>query len=149
MPCDDQDRQLFAAATSVSVGNGERALFWESTWLGPLPPKAIAPSLFARCRCKNHIVKDALQGQKWIYDIRRPPLSDANIFEFRRLWNMLNEAQVSLQPDVPDSITWKKSHSGTYSAAAAYKLQFVGRIGSDLENMFWKAWAPPRCKFFT
>ncbi|XBI38060.1 hypothetical protein VPH35_123221 [Triticum aestivum] len=37
LPCDDQDRQLFAAATSVTIGNGERATFLESTWLGPLP----------------------------------------------------------------------------------------------------------------
>ena len=87
-----------------------------------MPPKAMAPSLFARCRCKNHTVKDALQGQKWIQDIHRPPLSDANIFESRRLWNMINEAQIMLQPDVPDSITWKTTHSSTYSAVAAYKL---------------------------
>ena len=136
LPCDDHDRQLFAVATTVCIGNGERALFWESTWLGLMPPKVIAPSLFARCRCKNRTVKEALQGQKWIQDIRRPPLSDANIFEFRRLWNMINEAQISPQPDAPDSITWKTSTTGTYSVAAAYKLQFAGWIRSDYATMF-------------
>ena len=56
---------------------------------------------------------------------------------------------VSSKPDVPDSITWKTTASGSYRAAAAYILQFAGRIDSNYATMFWKAWAPPRCKFFT
>lgn len=101
-----------------------------------MSPKTIAPSLFARSRCKKCTVKEALQGHKWIQDIPRPPLPDDNISEFRTLWNLISEDGIMLQLDVLDSITWKTSPSGIYSAAAAYRLQFVDRIEPDYANMF-------------
>ena len=32
-PCNKHDRELFAAATVVTVGDGEMATFWKSSWL--------------------------------------------------------------------------------------------------------------------
>lgn len=142
LPYDERDRDLFAAATTVTIENGETASFWESTWLGPLPLRALAPSLFLRSRAKARMVKDALQDHRWIRDIRRPPLSDENIADFRRLWNLVRAASINLNSGASDSITWKTTPSGAYYVAAAYKLQFVGRIDSPFPDMFWQAWAP-------
>jgi len=52
-PNDDTDRSLFNAATQVTVGDGKKATFWESSWLDGLPPKVIAPDLFQASRRKK------------------------------------------------------------------------------------------------
>ena len=45
-PCNTNDKELFAAATKVTIGNGEKALFWESSWLQGMRPKDIAPLIY-------------------------------------------------------------------------------------------------------
>jgi hypothetical protein len=45
-PCNEQDRELFPEATTVIVGDGEKAKIWTSPWLAGLWPKDIAPKLF-------------------------------------------------------------------------------------------------------
>lgn len=45
-PCDDTDRTLFAAATRVTLGDGRKAILWESNWIGGQPLKSIALNLF-------------------------------------------------------------------------------------------------------
>ena len=34
LPCDGADKALFAASTSVAIGDGARASFWLSSWIG-------------------------------------------------------------------------------------------------------------------
>lgn len=80
--------------------------------------------------------------------IRNQDLTEENIAKFLLIWNMLRASAIVLHPDIPDEILWKVSSSGSYSAASAYKLQFLGRTRSPFRSLFWKAWAPPRCKFF-
>jgi hypothetical protein len=45
-PCNAIDRDLFAATTKVTIGNRERALFWESSWLDGGRPKDIAALIY-------------------------------------------------------------------------------------------------------
>jgi hypothetical protein len=33
IPCDKKDKDLFYASTTVSVGNGKKANFWQSAWV--------------------------------------------------------------------------------------------------------------------
>uniref|UniRef100_A0A8R7VDU0 Reverse transcriptase zinc-binding domain-containing protein n=1 Tax=Triticum urartu TaxID=4572 RepID=A0A8R7VDU0_TRIUA len=47
-----------------------------------------------------------------------------------------------------DSITWKFTADGHYSAASAYRAQFIGLVDTDMNQNVWKNWAPPKCKFF-
>jgi hypothetical protein len=47
-----------------------------------------------------------------------------------------------------DDITWKHTTNGIYSAASAYKAQFLGKILSPMDYMIWKIWAPPKVNFF-
>jgi hypothetical protein len=42
-PCTSSDRELFEAATCVTIGNGKKALVWEATWLDGMRPKDVAP----------------------------------------------------------------------------------------------------------
>jgi hypothetical protein len=42
-PCNDVEMSLFYAATTISIGNGEIAPFWDSPWLEGEKPKDIGP----------------------------------------------------------------------------------------------------------
>ena len=53
-----------------------------------------------------------------------------------------------IDDDVEDDIVWKHSMDGIYSVSTAYKAQFLGLTLSHLDFMVWKAWAPPKVKFF-
>ena len=55
---------------------------------------------------------------------------------------------ISLNDDIEDSIIWKFTKDGMYSASSAYKAQFEGHTSSDLVHSVWRVWATPRCKFF-
>ena len=69
-----------------------------------------------------------------------------HLHEFVNLWEKLSHVQ--LIPDMPDSIIWKLTKDGHYSAATAYSAQFLGLVDSDLPQIVWATWAPPKCKFF-
>uniref|UniRef100_A0A452XPG4 Uncharacterized protein n=1 Tax=Aegilops tauschii subsp. strangulata TaxID=200361 RepID=A0A452XPG4_AEGTS len=53
-----------------------------------------------------------------------------------------------LDDEAEDNIVWKHSNDGNYSAATAYRAQFLGLTLSPLDRMVSKAWAPPKVKFF-
>ena len=53
-----------------------------------------------------------------------------------------------LDQQTDDDIIWKHANDGSYSAATAYKAQFLGLTLSPMDFMIWKAWAPPKIKFF-
>ena len=55
---------------------------------------------------------------------------------------------VHLAPDEPDSIVWKLSNNGCYSAKSAYMAQFISLTSSVMPTLVWKPWAPPKCKLF-
>ena len=59
-PNDQKDRDLFNAATKVSVGDGTRAVFWTSPWLNGATPRSVAPLIFKAARRKNRCVRDEI-----------------------------------------------------------------------------------------
>ncbi|CAM0874879.1 unnamed protein product [Alopecurus aequalis] len=139
---------MFAAATTVTIGNGEMATFWESTWLLPLPLRSAFPALFKHSARKRRSVSVALTDNVWIRDVRRNP-SDAVLHEFLELWRLLRTSCPTLEPGTMDKIRWNPAASGRYSAGSAYRLQFLGSTASPFQTIIWKQWAPPRCKFFS
>jgi hypothetical protein len=44
--CTTQDKELFAVATKVTIGNGKKTIFLESTWVHGASLKDIAPLIF-------------------------------------------------------------------------------------------------------
>lgn len=41
-PCDEVDKQLFRASTVVTLGNGNKARFWQCSWVNRKAPRDIA-----------------------------------------------------------------------------------------------------------
>ena len=146
-PCDENDKNIFAAATNVLLGNGIRASFWESAWLDGMRPKDIAPKIFDLSKRRGCSVQKALDNNFWVSQVKTDGITSAtHLTEFVNLWEKLSVVQ--LNPDVADSISWKLSNDGSYSASSAYKVQFLGLVDSNMQQLVWKIWAPPKCKFF-
>lgn len=112
-----------------------------------LKPKDIAPRIHEASRRKNWKVREALHGNAWMIKIKPDTIiSGDHIRELFSLWILVKDFQ--LDEHAEDAIVWKHAVDGIYSAATAYKAQFLGLTLSPLDFMVWKAWAPPKVKFF-
>lgn len=148
LPVDDTDLAMFNAATVVTVRNGRKASFWNSSWMEGRPPANLFPLLYRHSRRKHRSVRDAIENDKWVRDIAYN-LNHDLLNEFFRLWVAIHMAGINLDDQGEDSISWTLESSGEYSARSAYAIQFAGQIQSNHKSLIWKAWAPPKCKFFT
>ena len=61
---------------------------------------------------------------------------------------MLHGEPMTLDNVAHDTILWKFTSHGEYSASTAYMAQFAGHTTSIMPAAVWKGWAPPKCKFF-
>uniref|UniRef100_A0ACD5XJ87 Uncharacterized protein n=1 Tax=Avena sativa TaxID=4498 RepID=A0ACD5XJ87_AVESA len=68
-PCTPHDRELFAASTKVTVGNGKKVLFWDASWLQGMRPKDIAPLIFNISKNKKCSVSKAKDNDNWVAQI--------------------------------------------------------------------------------
>ncbi|XP_073360030.1 uncharacterized protein [Aegilops tauschii subsp. strangulata] len=66
VPCNEDDRWLFAAATTVALGDGRTTSFWMDSWLQGQAPCHIAPELFRLSKRKHRTVRQALTGNRWL-----------------------------------------------------------------------------------
>jgi hypothetical protein len=138
---------LFEAATTVRLGNGERARFWLDRWLDGARVEDVAPNLAAMIPpriAKARSVKEGLSGL-WLQDCG-PNLSAEALAEFFVLWQIL--AEVQLFPERGDELIWAWSPDGTYSSKSAYKAFFVGRCQATAAAQVWRSRAPYGCRFF-
>ncbi|KAI5017913.1 hypothetical protein ZWY2020_042801 [Hordeum vulgare] len=147
LPCDEADRDLFNASTTVTLGNGATASFWHCSWTGTDTLKTTFPSLFKHSRRKHRTVQEALRNNTWLADLAHG--SNAHLWEEAiRLHRWLQDRNFQLHVETADTITWNLEASQTYSARSAYKAQFQGMMKSDFKKIIWKTWAPPRLKIF-
>jgi hypothetical protein len=130
----DDERAPFFASTTMVVGNGQKALFWEDRWIDGCAVCEIAPRLYnciPKRRRKIRIVAQGLQGNSWAQDIH----GILGVHEA-----VPGARQAYLEVDWTDS--------GTYTAKSCYQAQFHGSTASSSWKLTWKTWAPPRVKFF-
>jgi hypothetical protein len=64
LPIDKEDMALFNATTTVVIGDGNTASFWNSRWMEGQAPATLYPALFSHSRRKNRSVKEALTDNK-------------------------------------------------------------------------------------
>ena len=138
---------MFAACTTITLGHGSKAKFWSDGWMQGCRPKDLAPNLFKITTRKKITVQTALTVNSWFSDIPlQHILTTTHLAEFVALWNRLQNVQ--LQPNQEDQISWKLTPSAQYSAASAYKAQFLGCTKARLLTYLWNSWAPPKCMLF-
>uniref|UniRef100_A0A452XJ58 Reverse transcriptase zinc-binding domain-containing protein n=1 Tax=Aegilops tauschii subsp. strangulata TaxID=200361 RepID=A0A452XJ58_AEGTS len=141
------ERTLFFASTYMTIGNGMNALFWEDRWLNGHSVGELMP-LFYSCipkrRRKARTVAEGLNCNALAHDIQGV-LVIHEIGQYLQLWQLTQQAMLS---DAPDQLICKQTASGIYSAQSCYAATFQGSVHSYSWKLIWKAWAPPRLKFF-
>ena len=86
-PCDSVDMDLFYASTTITIGNGCIAPFWDSPWLNGRRPRDISPLIFEASSRKIWNVKQAMHHNAWISKIRMDTnLTIPHLYEFVLLW---------------------------------------------------------------
>uniref|UniRef100_A0A8I6Y5C4 Reverse transcriptase zinc-binding domain-containing protein n=1 Tax=Hordeum vulgare subsp. vulgare TaxID=112509 RepID=A0A8I6Y5C4_HORVV len=65
--------------------------------------------------------------------------------QFLQLWQMIAD---TILTDEPDRLIWKWTATGAYSARSAYLATFHGSVTCPAWKMIWKAWTPPKVRFF-
>lgn len=138
---------LFAASTKVTIGDGTRASFWLSPWLGHGTLSQRFPRLFNHSRRKHITVQEAMKGDTWIRDLAHGQ-NQHLLSEVLSLHRELQRSGPPARPGEQDAISWKLSGTGSYSAKLAYRVQFQGRIATNFDQLIWKAWAPGKIKIF-
>jgi hypothetical protein len=107
------------------------------------------PLTYSISNGKNRSIHEALSNNRCIQDLHfnHNDFSAAHIQEYCQLWCEVN--QLRLVHNTPDIIKWKFTMSGQYTTQSAYQAQFWGSTCMNFNNIIWRAWAPPKCKFFS
>ncbi|RCV20137.1 hypothetical protein SETIT_4G032100v2 [Setaria italica] len=144
IPCDKIDRQLFRVSTMVCVGNGTKAKFWQSSWLAGKAPMDFAPNLYKLAWRKQRTVQEELTNHNWTRGLWRMTTVQ-EMSEFVVLWDLVQNVQLS---DQGDSISWKWTANGQYTAKSAYLAQLQGTVSVVQGDNIWRACAEGKLKFF-
>ena len=85
-----------------------------------------------------------LEDSNWIRSLQNITTTE-HLESFVLMWTDIQEVQLLPQPD---RIAWRWTPSGTYTAASAYKCQFLGAHPPFDTDKIWKANAEAKCRFF-
>ena len=137
--------ELFRASTDVTVGDGEKCLFWHDRWRPGGPLRSQFSELYAIATRKMRTIKKELHQRNWIRALANIT-NGQHMTQFVQLWAMLQGVQLQGRPD---SICWRWTASGVYSTTSAYRCQFFGSCAPFRSAEFWKGHAEAKCRFFT
>jgi hypothetical protein len=137
---------LFNASVTITVGAGDRLLFWEDPWINGLSVAAIAPAVLQLVRpgiVKSRSVGDGLRLNAWALDIVGT-LSVQAVLQYLRLWQAV--ATVPIQ-DGEDSFRWKWTEDGGFTSRSAYRVFFHGTTALPGAVQVWNSFAPFKFRF--
>ena len=129
-----EEQELFRLCTKITVGNGAKTQFWKDRWLQGEAPMHIAPECFRLAWRKNITAQQALHDRRWMRGLRRISTTSA-LHQFVDLWGKLQHIQLS---EVEDTISWRLTANGSYSAASAYEVQFLGSLEDHRWAQLWQ-----------
>lgn len=144
---------FFISNTFISVGNGDRTLFWEDKWAAERCLKDVFPRLYS-------ISPDKMKSIKQVIELRRSLHEWEECFNRRlRAWekeevallvNLVNN-NCGLRADKVDVLCWGAANSGCFSISSAYRWceNSLQSTNYDIiSKMIWKNVATPRAKAF-
>jgi hypothetical protein len=142
-----EEKEFFFASTHMTIGNGQRTLFWEDRWIDGRAVREIAPLLYdciPKRRRRTRTVANGLPANRWARDIQGV-IGLQEIGQYLQLWHLIEHTALT---EDPDTLIWKWTTNGVYSAHSAYLASFHGAITCANWRLNWRTWAPPKVKFF-
>ena len=97
---------MFFASTTMILGDGLTALFWDDRWLQGQSIREIAPALYQcipKRRRKARTVAEALTGNAWARDIQGV-LGIHEIGQYLRLWQAVQRITLT---NAPNQMLWR------------------------------------------
>ncbi|XP_071681529.1 uncharacterized protein [Lolium perenne] len=137
---------LFNASVTISVGTGDRLLFWEDPWINGLSAAAIAPVVLKLIRpgiVKTRTVDDVLRLNARALEIVGG-LSVQVVLQYLRLWQAV--AAVPMHGG-EDSFRWKWTDDGRFTTRLAYRVFFHGTTTLPGAKHVWNSFAPFKFRF--
>jgi hypothetical protein len=127
---------LFRACTAITVGIGQGTKFWLDWWINGQSPKDLAPALYRLTRRKNISVAQGCHARKWLTELQQINTGE-EINQLVLLWSLINQVQLSEQPD---GICWRfvKMHHeiSIWSSVPTLLPRFW--MGASVEGTGWK-----------
>jgi hypothetical protein len=117
---------LFDASVKITIGSGDRVLFWEDPWINGVQVSAIAPALLKLVRpglMRSRTVQQGFLHNAWVRDVAGELTVDA-VVQFLRLWTAVHTIEV--RGTGADKFRWKWTASGKFSTRSAYRMFFAG-----------------------
>ena len=142
LPTDLRAECVFRASTSIIIGDGCKANFWHSHWVDGCRPADLWPNLFDHFNGRPLSLCLAINKDKWMQYVKANP-SPVVLRELCQLWEAMQA--ITFQDDTTDSLRWKWTASGEYTAASAHHILFQG---SNDNSVIWRAKAASRAKAF-
>jgi hypothetical protein len=139
---------FFHSSLQCFVRNGASTLFWLDPWIDGQGIAERASELLAivdKRKQGSRMVQVTLHNNAWIRDITGAVKIPA-IVQYLHPRERID--QVVLQPDVADTVAWRCSSSGVYSASSAYAALLHGQTSLFGAKEVWKTRAPMEHKFF-
>jgi hypothetical protein len=122
---------------------GIKAKCWDSSWLGGLASRDMAPDLYKLAWRKNQSVKDDLNNNNWTRAGWKMTTAD-EMAQLVSLWALISEVQLTEQEDV---ITWPWTRHEQYTAKSAYAAQLAGSICTFDNMAIWRAQTEGKHRF--
>ena len=145
---DNDARQVFDRLIQITVGKGDKVLFWRDRWIHGFSVREIAPALVVGVETKirnSRTVAQALEDERWALDVQ-PQTS------FGALLQTVHprHAVATVQRDVhmEDTFAWPHDPLGIYTASSTYDRLNQGAVRSPTAAAIWRSWAPLKCKIF-
>jgi hypothetical protein len=145
---DDDARQVFDSMVNITVGKGDKILFWRDRWIHGFLVSDIAPMLAIRVdtRTRNsRTVARAFTEERWVLVIQ-PQTSVGALLQMVHLRHAI--AMVQRDEQSEDSFAWPRDPSGGYTAKCTYTQLNHGGIRFPTATGIWRSWAPLKCKIF-
>ena len=125
---DDDARAIFDSLMHISVGRGDKVLFWRDRWIHGFAVKDIAPMVHALIDTRTinqRTVQQATVDERWVLDI-----SDSNSFQVLLQVMHLRLAISTVQRDLDaeDVFSWPCAASQAYSAQSTYATLCHGLV---------------------
>ena len=145
LPHDPAAEGIFRASMEIVIGDGRKPSFWRSHWAQGCRPADRWPELFAHCNGRWLTLHAAIEGNVWLRYVKPNPNATV-LHQLCELWEAASA--ITLGDGVQDSMRWKWTSDGKYSAASAYHKMFQGAIPTNDNEIIWSAKAAPRAKTF-
>ncbi|XP_020163130.1 uncharacterized protein [Aegilops tauschii subsp. strangulata] len=117
---DDETKLVFNSLVKISLGNGEKVLFWRDRWIHGFTVAEIAPTImdFVSTRAHNsRTVRQALIDNAWAADVQ----GDISFTAHIHIANLcLAITTAPRNEEQADQFAWPADVTGAYTAKSVY-----------------------------